>query len=208
MDTYGEATVLFDMDGVLVDSGESIHLGLGAWAVERGLDPASVREYAHGRTDADLVRIVAPHLDPVGEAERVQAHEIAHGATVRAMPGARELLTELTARGRIWAVVTSAGSTLARARLSSLGLPMPKILVTADDVTDGKPDPGPYLLGAERTGTDPTHCVVVEDSPNGVRAGLAAGMSVIAVTTTTDAAELAHATTVVTNTVAVAPLLL
>ncbi|WP_017612343.1 HAD hydrolase-like protein, partial [Nocardiopsis salina] len=108
MGEYGDAAVLFDMDGVLVDSGSSIREGLTAWSRERGLDPAAVLEHAHGRTDRDLVEVVAPHLDRAEEAERIEAHEAAHDATVRAMPGAVDLLTEMEARGRAWAVVTSA----------------------------------------------------------------------------------------------------
>lgn len=208
MGEYGGATVLFDMDGVLVDSGSSIREGVTAWSKERGLDPATVLEHAHGRTDHDLVRIVAPHLDPVEEAERIQAQEIAHDATVRAMPGAADLLAQMKSQSRSWAVVTSAGRTLALSRLSTLGLPVPRVLVTADDVRTGKPDPGPYLLGAERVGADPSGCVVVEDSPNGTAAGLAAGMAVVAVATTVDPGELARATAVVADVSAAARLLL
>src|SRR5699024_6382541 len=101
---YSGATVLFDMDGELVDSGSSIREGVTAWSRERGLDPATVLEHAHGRTDHDLVRIVAPHLDPAVEAERIQAQEIAHDTTVRAMPGAADLLAQMRSRGRSWAV--------------------------------------------------------------------------------------------------------
>ncbi|WP_017608748.1 HAD-IA family hydrolase [Nocardiopsis xinjiangensis] len=208
MGEYVGAAVLFDMDGVLVDSGSSIREGVTAWARERFLDPAHVLEHAHGRTDHDLARIVAPHLDPAEEAERIQAQEIAHGATVRAMPGAAGLLTEMETRGRSWAVVTSAGRTLALSRLSTLGLPAPRVLVTAEDVEAGKPDPGPYLLGAERVGADPSVCVVVEDSPNGVAAGAAAGMAVVAVATTTGPGELAQATAVVPDVSTAASLLL
>lgn len=208
MGEYSGATVLFDMDGVLVDSGSSIREGVTAWSRERGLDPATVLEHAHGRTDHDLVRIVAPHLDPAVEAERIQAQEIAHDTTVRAMPGAADLLAQMRSRGRSWAVVTSAGRALALSRLSTLGLSVPRALVTADDVKTGKPDPGPYLLGAERAGVEPSVCVVVEDSPNGVAAGLAAGMPVVAVATTSEPGELAHATAVVPDVPAAARLLL
>ncbi|MBE3000869.1 HAD-IA family hydrolase [Nocardiopsis sp. HNM0947] len=208
MGEYGDAVVLFDMDGVLVDSGSSIREGLTAWSRERGLDTATVLEHAHGRTDRDLAGLVAPHLDTAEEAERIQEHEIAHDATVRAMPGAVDLLTEMEARGRTWAVVTSAGRTLALSRLSTLGLPEPRVLVSADDVEAGKPDPGPYLLGAERVGAPPADCVVVEDSPNGAAAGVAAGMAVVAVATMSDPGELEHATTVVADVPAAARLLL
>jgi len=205
---YDGATVLFDLDGVLVDSTESIRAGLTAWADERGLDVAEVLEHSHGRTDHGLVRLVAPHLDPAAEAKRIEAHEAAAGDGVRAVPAALGLLTELDARGRPWAVVTSGGDRIARARIGTAGLPFPRVLVTADDVTEGKPHPEPYLLGAGRMGAVPGACVVVEDSPAGARAGIAAGMPVLAVASTTDPADLAHATTVVEDLAAVARLLL
>lgn len=208
MGAYGEATVLFDMDGVLVDSGESIVRGLTSWALERGLDVDTVLAHAHGRTDADLIRLVAPHLDPYEESERVEAHESGHNETVQAVPGALELLTQLHGRDRPWAVVTSAGRALARSRLKVTGLPLPHVLVGADDVPEGKPHPAPYLLGAEHMERAPEQCVVVEDSPNGVRAGLAAGIPVVAVATTTDPAQLTHATHVVDDVTAAARLLL
>ncbi|MEV2277445.1 HAD-IA family hydrolase [Nocardiopsis sp. NPDC049922] len=196
---YGEATVLFDLDGVLVDSGASIVGGLTAWAEERGLDVDEVLRYHAGRTDLGLVRLVAPHLDPETEAHRIQAHEVARAEDVTAMPHARELLAALDGRGRAWGIVTSGGDLIAHARLEASRLPVPDVLVTADQVTEGKPDPAPYLLGAERMGVDPGRCVVVEDSPAGVRAGRAAGMPVVAVTATHTVEELAAATVVVAD---------
>ncbi|WP_017571437.1 HAD-IA family hydrolase [Nocardiopsis halotolerans] len=208
MGRYDESIVLFDLDGVLVDSTESIRRGLTAWAVERGLDVDAVLAHHHGRTDAGLVGLVAPHLDPATEAPRIEAHEAAAGDGIRAMPRARELLTELDARGRAWAIVTSGGDRIANARIGTAGLPLPRVLVTADHVSEGKPHPAPYLLGAERMGVAPGRCVVVEDSASGVRSGLDAGMPVVAVASTTAPAELAHATTVVADLAAAATLLL
>lgn len=205
---YASATVLFDLDGVLVDSTASIRAGLTAWAVERGLDVDAVLEHHHGRTDVGLARLVAPHLDPVAEAERIEAHEAAEGDGVRPMASARALLAELDARGRPWAIVTSGSDRIARSRIATAGLPSPRVLVTADDVTEGKPHPEPYLLGAERMGVSPAACVVVEDSPSGARAGVAAGMPVLAVASTSDPAELAHATAVLDDLAAVARILL
>ncbi|MFD6951477.1 HAD family hydrolase [Nocardiopsis sp. TSRI0078] len=208
MGVYDEMTVLFDLDGVLVDSAESIRSGLTAWAVERGLDVDAVLAHHHGRTDADLVRLLAPHLDPADEAPRIEAHEAAAGDGVRAVPGARELLAELDGRERPWAIVTSGGDRIAHSRIEAAGLPLPRVLVTADDVAEGKPHPGPYLLGAERMGAEPGRCVVVEDAASGVRAGLDAGMPVIAVASTTGPDDLAHASTVVEDLEAAAELLL
>ncbi|NYH51495.1 MULTISPECIES: HAD-IA family hydrolase [Nocardiopsis] len=208
MGDHDGMTVLFDLDGVLVDSAESIRAGLTAWAVERGLDVDTVLAHHHGRTDTDLVRLLAPHLDPASEAPRIEEHEAAAGDGVRAMPGARELLAELDGRGRPWAIVTSGGDRIANSRIQAAGLPLPRVLVTADDVDEGKPHPGPYLLGAERMGAAPGRCVVVEDAASGVRAGLDAGMTVIAVASTTGSGDLAHATTVVGDLEAAAGLLL
>ncbi|NKY96964.1 HAD-IA family hydrolase [Nocardiopsis alborubida] len=208
MGGYDEATVLFDLDGVLVDSTASIRAGLTAWAVERGLDVGAVLEDHHGRTDVDLVRLFAPHLDPLTEASRIEAHEAAAGDGVRVVPGARELLAGLDAHGRPWAIVTSGSDRIARSRIATAGLPLPRVLVTADQVVEGKPHPAPYLLGAERMGVAPGRCVVVEDSVSGVRSGLDAGMPVVAVASTTGPDDLDHATTVVADLEAVAALLL
>ena len=197
MGGFDGATVLFDLDGVLVDSETAIREGLLAWARERDLDPAVVLGHSHGRTNAGLVELVAPHLDPEDEDLVIEGHEAALGDTVRAMPGAHDLLAELKGRGRPWAVVTSGSHRIATARIAAAGLPLPGVLVTADDVTQGKPHPEPYLLGAERMGAEPSECVVVEDSPGGTRAGLAAGMPVVAVASTTAKEHLTHATAVV-----------
>ncbi|RKS05106.1 sugar-phosphatase [Nocardiopsis sp. Huas11] len=205
---FGGATVLFDLDGVLVDSETAIREGLLAWARERDLDPALVLGHSHGRTNAGLVALVAPHLDPETEDLVIEGHEAARGDTVRAMPGAHDLVAALAADGRPWAVVTSGSRRIATARIAAAGLPVPGVLVTADDVTEGKPRPEPYLLGAERMGAEPSACVVVEDSPGGTDAGLAAGMPVVAVASTTARAELARATTVVDDLADVARLLL
>ena len=208
MGDYDGATVLFDLDGVLVDSAESITAGLTAWAVERRLDVDTVLAHHHGRTDEGLVRLLAPHLDPEGEASRIAAHQAAAGDGVRAIPFAHELLNELHGRGRRWAIVTSGSKGIAHARITTTGLPLPRVLVTADDVSEGKPHPAPYLLGAERMRVPPEGCVVVEDSATGVRSGLDAGMPVVAVTSTAAPGDLAHATTVVEDLEAVAELLL
>ncbi|KOX22079.1 HAD-IA family hydrolase [Nocardiopsis sp. NRRL B-16309] len=207
MAEFGEATVLFDLDGVLVDSETAVREGLLAWARERDLDPARVLGHSHGRTNAGLVALVAPHLDPEAEDLVIEGHEAERGDTVRAMPGAHDLLAALRGRGRPWAVVTSGSRRIATARIAAAGLPLPGVLVTADDVTEGKPHPEPYLLGAERVGAAPSACVVVEDSPGGARAGLAAGMPVVAVASTTAREHLAHATTVVDDLSDVARLL-
>ena len=126
--------------------------------------------------------------------ELLEGYEIADAASVHAFPAAAALLGELPPES--WAVVTSGTRALATSRLAAAGLPLPEVLVTADDVRAGKPDPEGYLEAARRLGRPPEDCVVIEDAPAGVQAALAAGMRVIGLTTTHAAAELQAATLV------------
>lgn len=180
--------LLFDLDGVLVDSHVSVERAWASWARSVGLDPAEVMPRIQGRRTIDSVRALAPHLDPHDEAARVEDAEVSDTAGLSPVAGARELLARLEP-GR-WAVVTSGTLRLASARLRATGLDVPSTIVTADDVERGKPDPQGYLLGAGRLGADPAECVVVEDAPAGVAAGKAAGMTVWALLTTHDQGDL------------------
>ena len=179
--------VLFDFDGVLVDSVAAVERAWGQWAGEHGLDAATVVAQAHGVRTVETVRVLTPHLDADDEAIRIEEREVAHTDQVTAYPGAAAVLADLPDGS--WAIVTSGSRKLAAARLDAIGLPVPGVFVTADDVTTGKPAPEPYLLAAERLGVPPEHCVVVEDSPAGVVAGRSAGMRVVAVLTTHDPAQ-------------------
>jgi len=171
--------VLFDLDGVLVDSLAQIEEQLRAWATEHGLDAQAVVDASPGRTNPDLVAEVAPHLDPVVEDARLEAREVAAAGRLRACPGGRELLDGLP-RGA-WAVVTSGARPVALARLAAAGLPVPAVLVAAGDVSVGKPDPQGYRLAARLLGVPPGRCVVVEDAVAGLRAAASAGMRALAV---------------------------
>lgn len=193
--------LLFDFDGVLVDSVAAVERAWGQWANEHGLDPAMVLARAHGVRTVETIRVLTPHLDADDEATRIEEREADHTARVSAYPGAAALLAGLP-DGR-WAIVTSGTHKLAAARLDAIGLPVPEVFVTADDVTSGKPAPDPYLLAAERLGVPPEQCVVVEDSPAGVRAGRGAGMRVIAVMTTHDAAQFDDPTVMVDSVAAI-----
>jgi mannitol-1-/sugar-/sorbitol-6-phosphatase len=172
--------LLFDADGVLVDSDDSVTVSWTRWAERWDLDPVGVLPMVHGRRSVDTVTLL---IDP---ARRTQAladidrYEIEDAAAVPACPGATELLTSLPPGA--WAVVTSGTRALATARLAAAGLPAPQVLVTADDVPRGKPDPAGYLRAAQALGRPPQECVVLEDSPAGVAAGRAAGASVVGVT--------------------------
>jgi HAD superfamily hydrolase (TIGR01509 family) len=183
--------VLSDLDGVLVDSSAAIARTWRGFAERHGLDPDEVVAAGHGRRSVDLIRLVAPHLDAELEAARVEREEIAQTPGLQPLPGARELVESVPAER--FAIVTSGSRPLALARLRAAGLPVPEVLVTAEEVDDGKPHPAGYLRAAELLGVDPAHSIVLEDAPAGVEAGRAAGMTVIAVLTTNDESALAQA---------------
>jgi sugar-phosphatase len=174
--------LLFDLDGVLIDSTPCITRHWAAWARQHGLDLAAVMQAAHGIRTIETMHIVAPHLDVEAEAARFTAREVADTDGVVAIDGAARLLQALPHDA--WAVVTSGSNALATARLGRAGLPVPGTLVTADDVRQGKPAPEPYLVGAERLGIPVARCLVVEDAPAGIQAARAAGMRVIGVAST------------------------
>jgi sugar-phosphatase len=171
--------LLFDLDGVLIDSTGNIIRHWRNWAEHHGLDFEAILRTAHGVRSVETIRRYAPGLDAEQEAARIEALEVADTDGVVAMPGARALLEGLPA-GK-WAIVTSGTEALARARLNRAGLPIPQVLVTADDVHNGKPAPDPYLLGAQRLGIQPAQGIVLEDAEAGIRAGRAAGMRVIGI---------------------------
>jgi len=176
------AAVLSDLDGVLVDSGAQIERTWRAFAARHLLDPERVIAEAQGRRSADLIRLVAPHLDAEAEAATIEREEIELADDgLRPLPGARELVEWVPADR--FAIVTSGSRALAVARLRAAGIPVPEVLVTAEQVQEGKPDPAGYLRAAALLGVDPADCVVLEDAPAGVEAGLAAGMTVVGVLT-------------------------
>lgn len=183
--------ILFDLDGVLVDSTEVVVRTWRNWAGSRGLDPPSILQVAHGRRTAETIRLVAPHLDADSEAEDLERVAERDLDGVLEIENARELLASLPPES--WAVVTSGTRALATRRIEYTELPLPEVFVTAEDVTNGKPHPEAYLRGAELLGVKPEACVVVEDAPSGIRAAVAAGMRVIAVATTYRKEELSEA---------------
>ncbi|MFN8580240.1 MAG: HAD-IA family hydrolase [Gemmatimonadaceae bacterium] len=180
--TLEASSILFDMDGVLVDSRAIVERAWRRWAVQHGLDVTAILAVAHGRRTRDTVAEVAPHLDAAREGHWLDATERQETIGLVAVPGAGELLATLP-RDR-WAVVTSADQALARERLGACGLPLPDLLISTDMVPRGKPDPDGYLLAAERLGFDAASCLVFEDSAPGIAAGRAAGMRVVGVATT------------------------
>lgn len=174
--------ILFDLDGVLADSSSSVVSHWETFASWYGLPPARLLAEMHGRRADDLMR---DYLDPelVPEAyERFVALEANDCNGTRALPGARQLLAALAPSE--WAVVTSGARVVAEGRLRAASLPMPWLLVSADDVACGKPNPEGYLMAAAALSVPVSACLVVEDSPTGMRAGRAAGCSVLGLVTT------------------------
>jgi sugar-phosphatase len=150
---------------------------------------------AHGVRTLEVIQRVAPHLDAEAEVCELERREADHQEGVTVMPGAAELVNSIP-EGR-WCVVTSGTLLLASARLRFCNLPVPKVMVTADDVAHGKPHPEPYLKGAELLGFDPADCLVIEDAPAGIQAARAGGMKVIGITSTYAAHALQHANAVI-----------
>ncbi|MFE9926627.1 HAD family hydrolase [Streptomyces sp. NPDC005774] len=188
--TIHARALLFDNDGTLVSSLESVQRCWTRWAVEYGITAEEFgRIELHGRPAVEIAADLLPaHVVPeaVARIEDLEVEDVPNGGAIP-LPGTRDLLDALPAER--WAVVTSATRRLAEARLAAAGI-LPKTLVAADDITRGKPDPEPYLLAARVLGVDPAHCVVFEDAPAGLQAGRAAGMTTVALATTHQAHEL------------------
>jgi sugar-phosphatase len=182
------SALLFDLDGVLIDSTPAVTRVWRGWAIEHGLDPEEVVERAHGRPSLTTVREYLPDANHEAENREVERREIEDLAGIVPLPGARQLLESLPFHR--WTIVTSCTRPLAEVRLRAAGLPIPKLLITSSDVTHGKPHPEPYQKAAAALGASADQCVVVEDVPAGIRAGKAAGARVIAFPTTTDEASL------------------
>jgi mannitol-1-/sugar-/sorbitol-6-phosphatase len=185
------SALLFDMDGVLIDSTPAVTRVWRQWAIAHGFDPDGVVRKAHGRPSIATIRDYLPHSDHEAENREVERREIQDLVGVVTLPGARELLSALP-QDR-WTIVTSCTRPLAEVRLRAAGLPIPERLLTCNDVKIGKPDPEPYLKGASLLGISAADCVVLEDVPAGIRAGKAAGARVIACTTTVAESELRDA---------------
>jgi sugar-phosphatase len=195
MKSFACEAVLFDLDGVLVDSTSVVVRAWREWAGRRGLDAERIIEIAHGRRTAETIRLIAPDLDAEAETRELEQAEAQDLEGVLEIAGALDLISSLPEGS--WTVVTSGTRLLATSRMRHVGLPLPERFVTADDVANGKPHPEPYLTGAEILGVPPEACVVIEDAPSGVRAAKAAGMRVIAVATTYRAKDLSEADAVV-----------
>ena len=166
--------ILFDCDGVLVDSDASVLNSWHRWADDLGIDRQRVVDIMHGRRSEDTIAELLPEPEREAAIALIDKYEVEDAAAVTDIAGALALVTSLP-RDR-WAVVTSGTRALATARLEAAGIPLPDVLITADDVTRGKPDPQGYLAGARGLGLDPADVLVFEDAPSGLAAARAAGV--------------------------------
>lgn len=183
--------VLFDMDGVLISSIGSVVRCWRRWAEIYGVPNAETYEVPHGVRAVDIVKSLRPDIDPQEGLRVIEDMEIEDMADLKVLPGVKKLLEDLPLER--WAIVTSATRRLLLGRLEAAGLPIPARIISGDMVERGKPDPEPYRRGAELLGFKPEECIVVEDAPSGVGAGIAAGCRVLGVLGTHSLEELQQA---------------
>ncbi len=169
--------ILFDMDGILVSSLGSVERSWTRYGEIRGVDGATAIKAAHGKRAIETIRLLRPDLDEAEELKLIEDIECADVADIEVLKGVKDLLARLPVGH--WTIVTSATYRLARLRLETAGLPVPKRFITADMVGNGKPHPEPYLKGAALLGFPPEECLVIEDAPAGAQAGHAAGARVL-----------------------------
>jgi sugar-phosphatase len=187
--------ILFDLDGVLVNSAECVERTWRVWAGRRGLDVEKVMAYAHGRRTIETVQLVAPELDADAEVRAIESGDAMTAEGVYEIEGARDLLASVP-RAR-WAIVTSGVRPVAEFRIRLTGLPMPTVMICADDISRGKPDPEGYLKAAANLRQSSHDCIVIEDAPAGIEAARNAGMRAIAIACTYPADRLRDADAVV-----------
>jgi len=180
--------LLFDLDGVLVDSTPAVARVWAWWARQHGFDPDETVRQAHGRPSISTIRELLPNVNHEVENKELERREIEDVEDVIPLPGAVELLQAIPPQK--WAIVTSCTRRLAEVRIAAAGLPKPKRMITSNDIRYGKPHPEPYLKGAQILGVTGPDCAVIEDAPAGIRAGKAAGAHVVALRTTAGDEEL------------------
>ena len=200
--TFVKQAILFDLDGVLVDSTASVARTWRTWAEHHNLDPKKIIPAAHGHRTIETVREFAPHLDAEMEAVELEQAEANNVEGLRLVEGAADLIAQIPADR--WAICTSGTHVLASSRLRAVGLPIPQVLISSEMVRNGKPHPEPYVLSAQRLGYAASDCLVLEDSPPGIVSGKRAGAAVIAVATTYPVSELKNADAIVSDLRAIA----
>lgn len=196
-------TALFDVDGVLLDSYAGYREVWSRWCALRDINLELAWAATHGRRPGETVAEVAPHLNPEDEYVLLRQLLVEVGDRFPAFEAAGPLLSSLPTN--TWGVVTSGQRATVLTRFAASGLPQPAVLVDGQDVKAGKPSPAGYLLGASLLGADPLDCLVLEDAPAGVRAGKAAGMTVLAISSTHAPADLTKADTVAATLAEAAP---
>lgn len=180
--------ILFDLDGVLVNSTAYVEEQWRRWAKAKGLPVEPFLRVCHGRRAVETIQLAAPHLDAEAEVAAFQRDDAADAHAIEPIEGAARLLEALPVG--TWAVATSGPRAAAKDRLRRAGLPSPTVLICAEDVLHGKPSPDVYLMAAASLAIAPSECIVIEDAPAGVQAARAAGMNVVALTTTHRREEL------------------
>ncbi len=190
---FGIKAILFDLDGTLIDSSSVIKRAWNAFGEKYSIDAQTILQGIQGKPSGESIAFLRPEAsrhDIEEDAKWLEEMESVDTDGVIALPGAVELLVRLNRENVPWAIVTSGTVPVASARIRAAGLPCPKTLITPELVIRGKPEPEPYLLGAEKLGVPIRDCVVFEDAPAGIQAGVAAGASVIGVLTQFDSATL------------------
>lgn len=174
---------LFDMDGTVLNSIAVVERVWSEWALRHGFEPEVLLKTIHGVRASDAIRQLGlPGVDPVAEAKQLLKEEMEDFGGIVEIPGSIRFLNALP--GDRWGIVTSAPIELARRRMAAAGIPMPKMIVSGEEVSSGKPSPECYLLGASRLGVDPARCLVFEDAVAGILAGEGAGADVTVITET------------------------
>lgn len=189
--TVPVSAILFDMDGVLVSSIGSVERCWRQWAAHYQVPDAETFRVPHGVRAVDIIKSLVPGIDVAEGLRRIEDMELEDVGDLKVLPGAGELLRSLPAER--WAIVSSATRRLLVGRLQAAGLPVPNLIISGDMVERGKPDPEPYLRGAALVRSQPGDCLVVEDAPSGVAAGISAGCAVLGVEGTHSRSELLRA---------------
>ncbi len=189
--------ILFDSDGVLVSSLGSVERSWSKWAAMRAVDKDLAIRTAHGCRAIETIRKLRPDLNEQAELKLIEDLEVEDNEGLSILPGVKRILEALPEK--YWTVVTSATERLARVRLQQGGVPIPRLMVTAEMVEQGKPHPEPYLRGAALLGFKPQECVVIEDAASGANAGHAAGSKVLATTFSHSMESLAAADWIISS---------
>jgi sugar-phosphatase len=189
--------ILFDLDGTLVDSWACIEYAWKSWCFEHSLEYDDLVHRFNGSRAVDIIRALMPDLNSEDEKAKVDAFELAHPEKLSTIPGALPLLKLLPEDK--WGIVTSGSQTVVSHKLKHTKIQIPQVLITSEKISTGKPHPEGYLKAASLLNVEPSDCLVFEDSPQGIRAALGAGMKVIALSTTFPVEALSEAHACINN---------